>query len=350
MRSSENYIAIPPGATIKEQLEYKKMTQKEFAQRMGMSEKHISNLINGKVELTTDMATKLEFVLGLPAHFWQKLEASFRTQLQKVREEQQMENEINFVSKAPYNDMAKLGWVEKTRKVIEKVYQLRKFFEVANLGNIENLDMRQLSFRVKGEANQYAWMALAHKAKVEARAIETKPINTRKLINRLGEIRGLTTSTSSNVEDALRCILSECGIALVVLPHLNKSFFQGVSFVDGNRIVLGLSVRGRSADIFWFTLFHELYHIIEEHIHSKNARTNEEEVAADKFAQDTLIPQELYQRFIEKGDYKRQAILDYSQEIGIAPGILLGRLQKDGIVGYELFQDLKVNFLTNGTM
>ena len=48
---SKTYIAVPPGESIKEQLEYRGMTQKAFAARMDMSEKHISHLLNGDVQL-----------------------------------------------------------------------------------------------------------------------------------------------------------------------------------------------------------------------------------------------------------------------------------------------------------
>ena len=74
-------IAIPPGATIREQLENRGIPQKEFALRMGMSEKHISSLINGKVELTPEVALRLESVLGLPARFWNNMESVYREQL-----------------------------------------------------------------------------------------------------------------------------------------------------------------------------------------------------------------------------------------------------------------------------
>mgnify|MGYP002625601911 CR=1 FL=1 len=71
---SRTIIATPPGATIKEQLEDRKMTQKEFAVRIDMSEKHISQLINGEVHLTPNVAQRLEAVLGVPAAFWNNLE------------------------------------------------------------------------------------------------------------------------------------------------------------------------------------------------------------------------------------------------------------------------------------
>lgn len=84
MTRSRSYIATPPGATIKEQLDDRGMSQKEFASRMGMSEKHISHLINGNVQLTPDVAYRLELVLGMPASFWSNLEAIYREKLAKV--------------------------------------------------------------------------------------------------------------------------------------------------------------------------------------------------------------------------------------------------------------------------
>lgn len=91
MVKSRSFIATPPGATIKEQLTYRCMSQKEFAARMDMSEKHISKLINGEVQLTPDMAVKLEVVLGVPAKFWNKLESTYREKLVKANAENDMD-------------------------------------------------------------------------------------------------------------------------------------------------------------------------------------------------------------------------------------------------------------------
>ena len=65
MIKSKTYIATPPGFTIKEQLDDRGLTQKEFAARMEMTEKHISRLLNGEVAMTTEMAIRLEMVLTL---------------------------------------------------------------------------------------------------------------------------------------------------------------------------------------------------------------------------------------------------------------------------------------------
>lgn len=107
MISSKSVIAIPPGATIREQLDTRGMLQKEFATRMGMSEKHISNLINGKAELTHDVALRLESVLGVPARFWNNLEAIYREKIERATAENTLESDMETAKKMPYSEMAK---------------------------------------------------------------------------------------------------------------------------------------------------------------------------------------------------------------------------------------------------
>ena len=80
----ENIIAIPPGITIKEELNFLEMTQSEFAERMCFSDKHISKIITGDAIITPEIALKLEIVLNIPSTFWNNLEAEYRKQLLMV--------------------------------------------------------------------------------------------------------------------------------------------------------------------------------------------------------------------------------------------------------------------------
>ena len=102
MARSKTYIATPPGATIKEQFEYRGMSQREFAKRMDYSEKFISQLINGQVELTPNTAHRLEMVLGAPSAFWMNLEARYREKLLQVEEENSIDEDIQITKKLPY--------------------------------------------------------------------------------------------------------------------------------------------------------------------------------------------------------------------------------------------------------
>lgn len=91
-------IAIPPGATIQDQIEDRGMSRKELASRMDMSEESLSRLINGDVQLTPYIAERLERVLGIPSGFWSNLEYIYREKLSKVEAENVLDDEGEFPS------------------------------------------------------------------------------------------------------------------------------------------------------------------------------------------------------------------------------------------------------------
>lgn len=351
MVHSKSVIAVPPGATIREQLETRGMNQREFAQRMDLSEKHISHLINGKVELTQDVALRLESVLGIPASFWNNLEAIYREQLARVNAENELEEDIEMAQKFPYAEMAKLGWVTATRKAEEKIENLRSFFEVARLGVLSDLKVPGIAYRKNGEnaESDYALAVWAQKARLEARNVSAAPINVEKLCSIIPDIRNLTTEDPDVFCPALETMLGDCGVVIVFLPHIKGSFLHGATFVDGNHIVIGLTVRGRDADRFWFSLFHELYHIIAGHIFSSTVSLTEREQSADRFARDTLIPEEEYERFLNVTYKSRESIMRFADEIGIAPGIVVGRLQKENVIPYDWHNGLKMKYIISSS-
>ncbi|MGB4263213.1 MAG: HigA family addiction module antitoxin [Fervidobacterium sp.] len=348
--SSEKTVAIPPGATILEQLETRGMTQKEFAKRMGMSEKHISRLINGHVELTQDMALRLESVLGVPASFWNNLEAIYREKLERVRKEKELEEEAKMVEHFPYSKMVTLGWIAPATDKKERVYNLRRFFEVASLNLLENLNVPGIAYRRTGrnEKSDYNLAVWAQKARLDARKIKTEPINIAKLEQSVERIRAMTMEDPETFSKELVDLLAGCGVALVFLPQIDGSFLHGASFYDGNHIVMGLTLRGSYADIFWFSFFHELCHIIRGHINNSAMATEEQEEEANTYARDVLIPPEEYKRLVDVKCFTRKCIITFAQEIGIASGIVLGRLQREGYVPYNKYNTLKVKYKING--
>ncbi len=94
MIRSRNIIATPPGATIREQLEGRGMRKKEFAVRMGMSQKHASRLIKGEVGLSHEVALRLEAVLGIPAEVWKNLEARYQEKAARAAAENELDEDI----------------------------------------------------------------------------------------------------------------------------------------------------------------------------------------------------------------------------------------------------------------
>ena len=350
MVKSRSYIATPPGATIKEQLNDRSMSQKEFAVRMDMSEKHISKLINGDVQLTPETAVKLEMVLGVPAKFWNNLESIYREKIIKAEAENKMDEDAQLAKQFPYNEMAKFGWVPETKNLNEKVINLRKYFEVVDLsllGNdqITNVACRRLAITEKGDLALMAWV---QKAKIEAREIATSPIDIHRLISILPKIRNMTVLDPNDFCPKIKKWLEECGIALVFLPHLKGSFLQSASFIDGNKIVVGMTARGKDADRFWFSVFHEFGHIVLGHVGQHRDISDEDEKLADKWAMDTLIPFHDFDDFRKKRDYSEKSVIQFANSQGIAPGIVVERMQLEGMIKYNMLNHLKEKYEITG--
>lgn len=283
---SHTYVAIPPGATIKEMLDDRGMTQKEFAARMDMSEKHISKLINGEVHLTHDAAIRLEMVLGMPAHFWTGLEDLYRQTQIRVKEERALDEDQQLASRMPYAEMASYGWVPATRNRKEKALNLRRYFEVVNLSLITNTRInRIICHRLEtSDKADLALLAWAQQARIQARDVETSRLNIRTLEEMLPQISALQDLQPDEYRPALQQILAECGIALIYLPRLKGSYLQAATFRDGNKIVIAMASGMRGARTFWYNLYHELGHICLGHLEREKGTDENDERAADAWA------------------------------------------------------------------
>ena len=289
---SKNTMAVPPGATIGEQLEYRNISQKEFAARMGMSEKHISRLIHGKVELTTEAALRLEYVLGIPAEFWNRMEADYRTNLARVKEEREIEEDENKLSLFPYKEMVALGWLPEAWKRSDKVIHLRSFFEVARLDSLDKLSVPGIAYQAKGKGTKkdYVFAAWAQMARLEARKQDVNAVDLEKLESKLSEIKKIITQIDFFNEDSLvplREILAECGVVLICLPAIGNVDIFGAVFLDSRHIVLAL-IENMEPEMFRYSFFHEVGHILGKHIYSMENVTEEQERQVDAFAREIL--------------------------------------------------------------
>ena len=347
MVKSTTYIATPPGETIREQIVARGFTQKEFAARMDLSEKHVSKLINGEVQLTHDVSRRLEAVLGIPASFWNNLESIYREKLAKIHDENNMETDCSLACKFPYREMQNLGWIPSNSTIKNCVLSLRQFFEVTSLHLLDNPSIMRIACRrmsVTSKAD-YALLAWAQQAKREARAVDAFPINITQLQNLISQFRTMTTMSPEEFCPKLKAMLLNCGIVLIFLPHIKGSFLHGATFYDGKKIVMGLTVRGKYADKFWFSFFHELAHILCGHINNQKGTTEEDERLADTFAQNTLIPDDKFSKFIDKRSFKKRDIILFASHINIDPGIIVGRLQKEGFIHFSAHNNLKKQYV-----
>lgn len=345
----EEYV-IAPGETISELLEVNCMTQLDLANKTGINKKTINEIIKGKAPITTATALKLEYVFNIPASFWNNLESSYRESLERRKDLDSIKEEEKYLINIPYSEMAKRNWdwIEKTRDSYEKVINLRKFFSVASLGFDTELK-KKLAFRKSNNdsfsfESLYCWLRYGE---IQSNKDEYPKFDSEKLKENSKKIRKLAKHPFLEVIEQIKSLLKECGIALIYEPHLSNTYVNGVSYkLTSDKAIIMISDRGKKDDILWFTLFHEIAHLImhskkEVFVDLEDTESTDIEVEADEFARNILIPNSAYDDFIHNHIIiDEESIKDFSVKYNISTGIVVGRLQKDGKVNWNQFNNL----------
>lgn len=346
---NKEYV-IAPGETILDLLDANCMTQLDLASKTGINKKTINEIIKGKAPITVSTALKLEYVFDVPASFWNNLESNYRIALEKQKDLESLKEDMKHLDAIPYTEMAKRGWkgIEQTRNKNERIINLRKFFSVASLSFDTELK-KKLAFRKKENENfsleaLYCWLRYGE---ISSNEIGCSVFNLDLLKESVSEIRKLAVEPFLKNYKNIQGILAKCGVALIYEPHLPHTYVNGVSYkLNCDRAIIMLSDRGKRDDILWFTLFHEIGHLIKHSkkdifVDQENAEKTEIEKEADDYARNVLIKDSEYNLFVQENEIITSTkISSFAKKQNVSPGIVIGRLQNDKKVLWSEFNNM----------
>ena len=259
--------AVHPGETLREKLDEINMSPKEFAIRTGKPVKTISNILNGKSSITPEMAVLFEKVLEIPANFWIKKQANFNEFVAREEQKRDMEQAKEWARKFPYAQMAKTGFVKLTRKAEEKAEELLRFFNVSKHTAWENIYLKQQTpvyFRISLKHNKdpYALSALLRMGEIIANKIPTSGFSKAKLKSILPGLKNIMVEEPDDFLQQIQDVCVTAGVKVVYVPRLPRTVIHGtVRWINDTPVIL-MTDRLKRYDIFWFSLFHEIGHIM----------------------------------------------------------------------------------------
>ena len=345
----------PPGDTILDLLEERGWPQNEFAERVGYTSKHVSLLINGKAPITQNTAFRLERVLGGTVRFWLSREARFREAIAREDEQASLHAQEDWLREIPLAHMIKYKWVPKASDKAKQVSECLSFFGVASVDAwrtryAEPLALAAYKSSLKHEKKVAAVAAWLRHGERVATELECGRFEKNMFKAELHNLRSLTNETDPNkFVPVLTGACARAGIAVVFAPAPAGCPVTGATkWLTKGKALLMLSLRYKSNDHFWFAFFHEAAHIL---LHGKKMLflelvggldgKNEEE--ADVFARDFLI---------SPGDaaslpflaHRVAEVTAFSRKIDVAPGIVVGRMQHDGLLPRNYLNKLKVRY------
>lgn len=351
---------IHPGEMIADVLVERGITQAELAKRTGVSDAFISSILAGKKNISARFAMALEYALGVSKSFWLNLQANYDAEILTAEEMETItENELSIcaVLRDVVKQLRKSGVIPVAQKKEETVLSLRKALRVSDLSNLGKMSPAG-AFRMAERAtvNEYvlgAWLQL-YGDTGKTRTM-TRPFSETLVPELITELKSLMNDPTAHPQKNLPEVLSKYGIDIRIVRNFKGAPVQGyITKRKDDTYQLILTIRGAWADIFWFSLFHEIGHIVNGdvnkcgfYLESADEDSPAREAKANAFAAAALIDPQEYARFEEQAEYSLTAMEKFANEQNVPTYIVIGRLQRDGHIPYEWYTKHKLRYKWN---
>lgn len=245
----------------------------------------------------------------------------------------------------PLEELRKRGHLQETRDPEEQQREILTLFDVADIDAWHSVwepvtVMFRRSNKVAEKLGSIAtWLRLGELA---ARDVHVEPYDAHKLRQTLDDLLHQSRAAAKVYIPEIQQRCAEAGVVVLFIPEIPGAGIHAVARVLHGTPVIQLGLRYRTDDLLWFNLMHEAAHVLlhADNLNDCNTMARDEcEDEANAFAQNMLIPPNAVPRLREL----RSAadVTHFADELGIAAGIVVGRLQHEGLWPYRMGNDLK---------
>ncbi|MCC6795257.1 MAG: ImmA/IrrE family metallo-endopeptidase [Candidatus Hydrogenedentes bacterium] len=331
--SYEPDYAVPPGKTLLETIESLGMTQRELGARTGLTPVSVARIIGGDQPITYETANKLELATGVPARFWNNLEAQFQERKAKIDEREQMRADLDWLRCIPVNELQSRGIVGDHK---DKVLVLRDVLAFYGVSSVEawheiwetpEVAARRSKCFETAPGPTSAWI---RQGELKAHSTACADFNKPRFVAALKTIRSLTKEQPSVFEPEMKKLCAASGVAVALVREMKKVPWSGATrWLSPDKAMILLSLRGKGEDKFWFSFFHEAGHVL---LHSKKdlyiddgEAEDEREKEANAFAAELLVPHTFNSEI--RACKSKAAVEAIAHKLDVSPGIVAGRYQ-----------------------
>ncbi len=321
---------VPTGRIIKEYLDERKISQKDLAHRIDVSEKHISNLLNGKTRLTEDMALKLERVMpDVSAGYWLNYEAKYREYLAREKEQEWLESlDLKAIAERfHFKEVFKGTQMTLVEQAIEmlKLIGVSSFDQYRFAVTVSGIELMQDG----GEPEAViVWLKLCEEGIEEQNpTLEDIPFSKAKLRKVIPLLKDIAANTDLDASlESCRKLLNQQGVYLVIEPTITSSKVRGALSTWNGHPAIFISGRFKTRDHVWLTVLHEIAHLLIHYdpkmtLVSYEGLTSEgtKDIEASHLAQDFLVGATDHASFKSAGSFTGDSVRRFAVSQGVSP-------------------------------
>jgi HTH-type transcriptional regulator/antitoxin HigA len=345
--------ATHPGEHLAEFLEARGLSQAEFARLADMTPKHVSTIIGGESPVTAGTAIRLERVTGMKDYIWTRLQAAWDLHRARQREQAASPKAADWCREFPIKDLVARGALASPgRDVALQLSGLLGFLGIGSPTAFPALvrglavQHRQSQSHATSDEHVVSWLLLGER---KARQMDVAPFSREAFFAAVQAIRSLTVKPPSEFESRMKRLCRDAGVALIFEKPIAKArLFGSARWLDDSRAVIQMSLRMKSNDHFWWTFFHEAAHIIlhkgRTFVDDQGGEGDVAEEQADTWAADLLVGLERFKSFKATRPRSAAEVTRFAGEIGVHPGVVVGMLQRDGVVAHSHLNGLKERY------
>ena len=355
--------ATSPGETLREYIEKLGLSQSDLAERTLRPKKTINEIIQGKAALTPETALQLERVLRVPASFWLNLERQYRALQAREVESEQLAAHLAWLEKIPVVELIKRGWVRPTSDRVELLRHVLAFFGIAHPSAWEDVwkETRRATVLRQGKSEHVDFGIISiwlRQGEMLGRDRECRPYDALEFRQALDYVRTLTHLPAERFCSEIEKRCAAAGVAVVFVPEFPRlRIFGAARWLSSDKALIQLSLHYKREDQLLFSFFHEAGHVIlhgrrDIFVDFADRSDDRQELEANRFAAEYLIPESELARFVNRGNYSESSVLQFARRVSVAPGIVVGRLQHDEKIAFSSLNHLrrKVRWSPQGPM
>lgn len=325
------------GSYLKDYLENSNMSQSEFASRMNVTQKHMNEILNGKTNITLEMAANIERLTGISVKFIIGIEHYRKMKEVFLEKFGTLENLGKYLKEEYFlNQLKKMKWFELKNEtdVIQNSIDLLDFLRAKDFCAVDNIEDRVLFKKTGTDLKKLSlWIAHCDRVSESQEVLEYK---SSKFDDLIIELKKLAYKNGFD-KNEVRELLNKYGIFFADEKAMPGTKVRGCFKVRGKHPAIYVTQNYGSKDSFYFELFHELGHCKRDYNEAQNKviidGDDEIEKKADEFALKTMINDESLKEIYNASC--EEEFIEISKNKRIPMSFIVGRLAKLKKISYK---------------